>query len=158
MGMTRHEVEKRIARKEQEIRELQQKIRDAEIYMGALHDVLRLLPKGTSATDGESALRSGSSLARAREAIRKAGRPLHVVDMLKAMGLPTDRKHRGGLSGTLSPYVRRGEVFTRPAPNTFGLKELGDQGDQRVGGEEEPPESFGSDEADDPESVRTPSH
>jgi hypothetical protein len=159
MGATRRELEKRITRKQQDIRDLQQKIREAEIYVGALQDVLRLLPKGVPEEASQFVLRSGSSLARVREEILKAGHPLHVVDLLKVMGLPGDRKHRGGLSGTLSPYVRRGQIFTRPAPNTFGLKELEGQSEHVAAESEgEPPESFGTDEGDEPKASRPRVH
>jgi hypothetical protein len=33
--------------------------------------------------------------------------------------------NRSALSGSIAAYVRKGEIFTRPAPNTFGLLELG---------------------------------
>jgi hypothetical protein len=69
-------------------------------------------------------LRPGTALAKAREAIKKAGHPLHVSEILKALGKPPDKKNRISLGGSLSGYVRKGEVFTRSAPNTFGLIEL----------------------------------
>ena len=44
------------------------------------------------------------------------------------------------LASSLAAYVRRGEIFSRPAPNTFGLLELGHLGGEEA---EEPPSGFG---------------
>ena len=121
--MLRDEIEKRIDRKEAEIRELEVRIREAKAYIQSLSDTLRLLPKDASA-DATLVLRPGTALARVREAIGSAGRPLHIGEILKALGRPVDKKNRAALSGTLAAYVRKGQVFTRPAPNTFGLVEL----------------------------------
>jgi len=49
---------------------------------------------------------------------------MHVMDILKAMGREPTRESRASLSSSLAAYVRRGEVFTRSKPNTFGLAEF----------------------------------
>jgi hypothetical protein len=105
---------------------------------------MKLLPKDTVTTKAaaEQALRPGSAVAKAREAILKAGKPLHITEILKAIGRPVDKGNRVSLSGSLSGYVKRGEIFTRPAPNTFGLAELNH--DELSVEETEPPEGFGS--------------
>src|SRR5687767_8758672 len=122
MGL-REEFLKRIEKKQQEIMELGLQIREATAYVQALQDTLRLLPK--DASQPQQALRPGTGVAKAREAIKKAGKPMHISDILKAIGFPVDKSHRLSLSGSLAGYVRREEIFTRPAPNTFGLVELG---------------------------------
>jgi len=109
-------IENKIRKKEAEIRALEAKLQAARIYVQALSDVRREL-------DGDEAdLKAGSMVAMARDAIRKAGRPLHVDDILTAIGRSADSK--SSLTGSLAAYVRRGEVFTRPAPNTYGLVDL----------------------------------
>ena len=146
----RDEIQKRIDRKQAEIRELQQNLRDCEVYVEALRDTLKLFPRdGASAPEQE--LRPGSTVALAREAIQKAGNPLHLNAILTAIGRGTDRKSRTGLAGSLAAYVRKGEIFTRPKPNTFGL--IGMLDDQGEPTPTEPPPSFGLEEADDPQSV-----
>jgi hypothetical protein len=125
----RNRIEERIAKKEMEIQELEMKLREAKAYIQALQDVMKMMPREESDSthsreSTDSTMRDGSYVSDAREAIRKAGNPLHVVDILKASGRPTDRKSRLGMGGSLAAYVRRGEVFTRPKPNTFGLIEL----------------------------------
>ena len=129
MGL-REEFQKRIDKKQQEIDELKRdfevKLKEANGYLQALQDSMKLLPKDAAANSlGVSrTLRPGSALAKAREAILKAGHPLHILELLKAIGKPQDKKNRISLGGSLSGYVRDGQVFTRPSPNTFGLIEL----------------------------------
>ena len=123
MGI-REEFQKRIEKKQQEIRDLESKIKEANSYLQALLDSMKWLPREESAFGGTQMLRPGTTLAKAQEAIKKAGHPMHVADILKAIGKPSDKKSRVSLGGSLSGYVRRKEIFTRPAPNTFGLIEI----------------------------------
>jgi len=82
---------------------------------------LRFLPKDANQED--TALRPGTALASAKEALEKAGRPMHISEILKAINKPVDKKNRLSLSGSLASYVRNGQIFRRPAPNTFALIE-----------------------------------
>ena len=66
----------------------------------------------------------------AYDALKKAGKPLHVNVLLPAIGRGITRADKSAISGTLAAYVRKGDVFTRPAPNTFGLAEFGSQDGQ----------------------------
>lgn len=111
----------RLRKKEAEVSSLEEKLRNARVYVQALTDVLRAL-EGEAASDGE--LKSGTMIAQAREALLKAKRPLHVDELLGAIGRPSDSK--SSLTGSLAAYVRREEIFTRPAPNTYGLIEMED--------------------------------
>jgi septal ring factor EnvC (AmiA/AmiB activator) len=143
MGL-RDDLGRRIERKKAEITELETKIALAREYCQALEDTLKMIPK--DATDAAVVLRAGTSLAKSRDAIRKAGRPLHLTELLTAIGKGSSRNERAGLSGTLAAYVRRGEIFTRPAPNTFGLVDLKTE-DAELGvdpdDESVPPPGFG---------------
>lgn len=144
MGL-REDLARRIEKKRAEIVELQIQVRLAEQYLQAMEDMLRLVPRDQSGSGGgvspSPKLRPGSSLAKARDAILKAGRPLYVTELLGAIGKGTTRNDRAGLSGTLAAYVRRGEIFTRPAPNTFGLVEM--PADERGTNADGPPPGFG---------------
>ena len=106
----------RLRKKEAEAQALEDKLRSARIYVQALTDILRALD-GEGSSNGE--LKAGTMIAQARDAILKAKRPLHVDDLLTAIGRPVDSK--SSLTGSLAAYVRREEIFTRPAPNTYGL-------------------------------------
>jgi hypothetical protein len=138
----RDEIQKRIEKKQQEIRELELQQAAANAYLQALQDSLRLLPKEAAPEKlgPEQTLRPGSAVAKSREAILKANKPLHVTEILKAIGRPVDKSNRVSLSGSLGGYAKRVEIFTRPAPNTFGLLELNHNEMPAI---EEPPEGFG---------------
>jgi hypothetical protein len=124
MGL-RGEWQKKIDKKLQEIAALELQVRDAKVYVQALEDMMRYLPRdevGSSSVD--SALRPGTAISKARDAIMRAGRPLHITEILAAIGRPADKANRAAIGGSIAAYVRRSEVFTRPEPNTFGLLDM----------------------------------
>lgn len=129
-------------KKRAEIATLEGQIRDATVYLQALEDTLKMLPReaGDSSDIASKILRAGSKMDRARDAIRTAGRALHVVDLLKAIGEDNTANNRAALSGSLSSYARKGEIFSRTAPNTFGLLELQVRPSAQAG----PPPGFGA--------------
>ena len=142
--MSEHQkVEDRLRRKEREIIGLEDKIKAAHVYVQALRDVLKMM--NTDDAAAPAVLRSGSAVAKAREEIMRQGIPVHISDLLKALGKDPTRENRASLTSSLSAYVRSGEIFTRPEPNTFGLVELG----QTEKAEEVPipPRGFGKDDA-----------
>ncbi len=131
----RKKIEDKIKKKEQEIQEYETKISEAKIYISALNETLRLLPKDSDITESpESKIRPGSAIAKTLALLKKTGRPMHINEILEGIGKSTSKKDRVALSGSLGWYVRRHEIFTRPAPNTFGLISS-----------EEPPNDFGLD-------------
>jgi hypothetical protein len=117
----RRKIEERIKKKELEIQELEGSIREARAYIQAMHDALKLLPRDASSKDEGTELRPGSMIARARDAIQEAGRPLHISELLAALGKDNSRSSKASLAGSLAAYVRANDIFTRPKPNTFGL-------------------------------------
>lgn len=121
----RSELLKRVEKKQAEIREHEDRIREANAYLQGLQDTLKLIPKDDDEFgDQEVALRHGSNIAKARDALRAAGKPLHITEILKAIGQPNDKKHRLALGGSIAAYARKNAVFTKAAPNTFGLIEF----------------------------------
>ena len=71
MGV-REEFQKRIDKKQQEIRDLETKLREANIYLQALLDSLRWLPRDEDSVAVTQSLRPGTILAKAQEAIKKS--------------------------------------------------------------------------------------
>jgi len=138
VSLTR-KLEDRVRRKEQEIKELESKISEAKAYMQALVDTIKLLPKDKqgSVSAGDK-LRPGSSVFKTWEFLKRSGKPIHIDNILIAIGKTTNKKDKVALAGSLGWYVRRQEIFTRPEPNTFGLINIEKS--------EEPPENFGLDE------------
>ncbi len=154
----RSKIEERIAKKEQEIQELEMKIREAKAYIQALQDVSRLLPRESEPekverperASGDIVLRPGGAIYDARAAIQKAGRPLHITELLRLMNRPVDRKSRISVSSSLAAYVRAREIFTRPKPNTFGLVDMKQEPSEgEVKKADAPPDDFGFDPQED---------
>jgi hypothetical protein len=143
----REDLKLRIEKKRTEIATLEEKLNEAGVYLRALEDTFKLLPHEEGEPDdvgsvSASVMRVGTRIAHAREILQKSGHPMHVSELLAAMKLPFDNNTRAALSGSLGAYVRKGEVFTRPAPNTFGLIGMEGGRDQRNG----PPPDFGLEE------------
>lgn len=133
-------VASRIKKKEAEIQGLEERLRAARIYLQALQDVLGAIERESEGTI-DPGLRVGSSVAQAREVIMRAKKPVHISDLLAALGKGVTKETRASLSSSLAAYVRRGEVFTRSAPNTFGLIELGHPSEGDL--DTDPPVGFG---------------
>lgn len=123
-----HEIDRRIEKKKLEIVELEKQLGEARAYLSALVDTAKWLPKSG---EQETALRAGTDLAKARDLIKSHGHPMHVADILKAIGKEVNKANRISLSGSLGGYARQGKVFTKPAPNTFGLVELENGGENK---------------------------
>lgn len=129
------DIRKRMDRKRKELEELRSKrgtihsalretdaqIREVNAALAAYEEVLRLTPNDPD--DDKSEPRSGSMVALAREALRKNGQPMHVGKLLEAMGKQPVHEQKVSLASSLSAYVRKGQIFTKPEANTFGLRE-----------------------------------
>ena len=137
----RRKIEERLRKKEQEIQSLEDKLKAARVYVQALRDVLAIIAKEDDTVSPESVLRSGSTVAQARDVILQRGEPVHVNELLEALGKDVTRETRSSLTSSIAAYVRRGEIFTRPAPNTFGLVELEETPEPTE--PDDPPEGFG---------------
>jgi hypothetical protein len=131
-------------KKQQEIEALEADLERARIYLQAISDSIKVLPKEqTNGSEPDRAIiRPGTALAQARDAILAAGKPLHIGELVAAIGKPSDKKTRVSLAGSIAWYVRRKQVFTRPAPNTFGLVEM-NTSRQKTSSVPPLPESFG---------------
>ena len=137
----RKELERRLTRKNEEAADLERRLAEVKSYIQALLDSLKLLPK--QAEDESSFfLRPGSDIAKARDVLKKHGEPMHITKLLKGLGKDITKSNRISLSGSISAYVRKGIIFTRPEPNTFGLIEFSQ--DEKNG---QIPEDFGLEEA-----------
>ena len=141
----REEIQKKIEKKQAERLDVYRRFeRDraaADAYIQALQEMLKALPRESSDVSTGRIFRRGSVTAQTREMILAAQRPLHITEILQQLG-KTEKSARASVSGALGAYVRRGEIFVRPKPNTFGLIELGHK-DMASVAETEPPEDFG---------------
>ena len=141
-------IEAQIAKKIHEVAILEEKLKAARVYVRALEDVVKMIdretPRGTSAAqpDGDVNLRRGSLVAQARKVILARAAPIHVDELLGVLGRDVTRETKASLTSSLAAYVRKGEIFTRPAPSTFGLIELDHYSLEES--KDEPPVGFGS--------------
>jgi len=135
--------ERKVRDKEQEIHELEQKLIEARAYVQAMQDAIRLVPVVGDVKNGEIGseivIRPGSAMEGAMKALREEGKALHIMDLLKAMGREPTVENRASVGSSIAAYVRKGVIFTRPAPNTFGLAEWGQPTAESV-----PPDDFGT--------------
>jgi len=120
---TRKKIERMIEEKTHEIEHYKNMIREAEIYLQALQDALRLLPR--METDSELAtdmrLQEGSYAHKIYDLLKKENGPLHIKEILNKLQIPFNNKTRSSVVGSLGPYIRSGRIFTKTAPNTFWL-------------------------------------
>lgn len=118
----RRKFEDKLRKTKKDLDEAKERVHTLETSMKTWEEALKLLPK-----DGEDAtkkLRPQSQLAKTRNAIKRKGSPMHIVEILEAINKTNNKKNRLSLAGSLGWYVRQGEIFNRPEPNTFGLIEL----------------------------------
>jgi|SRR5271169_515222 len=134
----RRKLESKIADQERKIGELERQLMESRAYLAGLRDALKLHPQDGVAPAFE--LRPGSDLAKVRGILQAGGKPLHVDELLKQLGKESNRNTKGALSGSLGTYARKNVIFTRSAPNTFGLLEFEDAQQAVV----EPPDDFGT--------------
>lgn len=125
----RRKFERKIREKEQAIQALEDELRSARAYLEAMRDAWKMVPNEGDTTDsetlGDAGLRPGSAVEAAVKVLREVEKPLHIMELIAAMGKEANAQNRASIGSSLAAYVRRGELFTRPAPNTFGLVEWG---------------------------------
>jgi len=138
------ELDKKIEKKAEEIKDLEHKLGQARAYLQALHDMRRMIPREAAAA-AEVVLRPGSDIAKVREFLQNEGKPLHVDDLLKRLGKQVSKGTKAALSGSLAAYVRDGKIFTKTGPNIFGLLEFAHSAPEDVEPSEEDvlPATFG---------------
>jgi hypothetical protein len=130
----RAELQKRIDKKKVELDSLQTEIstlfvevEKVESALSELQSLLKVIPKteadGDAGPQVEIILRRGSDMALVREVLRRLHQPTYIDDILKAMDRDVTKKARASLAGQISFYVRKEQIFTKTAPNTFGLRE-----------------------------------
>ncbi len=107
-----------ISKKQLEIQELELKIAEARQFIKGLEEAIKLLPKEEPLV---VALRDGSDVYKAREAILAIGRPLHINELLKMLGKPDNDQAKASLTSTITNYVNKNKIFKRVAPATFGV-------------------------------------
>ncbi|HUP60216.1 MAG TPA: hypothetical protein VNA69_07335 [Thermoanaerobaculia bacterium] len=109
-----------IVEKEAEIARLEAELSAARAYVRLLENRLNAAGKRLQELPEES----DDPIVAVRRVILEAGQPVFIDDILVALGRPMTRDSREQIRRLLLPWIRRGEVFTRPRPSMFGLTEL----------------------------------
>lgn len=124
----RTQIEKKIAAKILEISEIEGQMREAKAYIAGMQEALKFIPRDNSEVvlekSPELSLRYGSDMAKAYTFLKSIARPVYIDEILKGIGKEVNKENRSTVSGSLGNYARRNEIFTRTAPNTFGLVEF----------------------------------
>ena len=126
----------KIRRKELDLQDLETQIREGKAYIQALNETLKVIPR-EGVTGGIESLRKGSIADKAKRAIEAHGAPMHVDELVESMKLKSTTKSKRSVAGTLASYARKEEVFTRTAPNTFGLIKMQPESNPERGEPEE---------------------
>ena len=88
--------------------------------------------KRAAAHQDEPAIKSKSSVGRARKILKKVGKPLHVDELVAQINKGRVKVKRTTVVSNLSRYVTERHVFSRTGPNTYGLLEWEQKGKQEV--------------------------
>ena len=126
----RTDLEKRIEKEKQKVAELRSQTERSEAFIEGLREALKMLPR-----DGEkeprrankakaiTTFRPGSNVEKAYNLLRQTAKAMHISEILVGIGEEDTKVNRMSLSSSLSRYVRNNQVFSRPRPNSFALKE-----------------------------------
>ena len=112
--------EAHIAEQEAELVSLKERAMRLEVSIEAGKKLLALMAGATGASP-ESLLKAGSRVEKAYRVIAVANEPLHIGEIVRRLEMEDTLRNRNSLVGVIARYVRRGQIFTRAAPNTFGL-------------------------------------
>jgi hypothetical protein len=125
---SRKKIQKMMEEKQCELDHYKEKVREAEIYMQALHDTLSLLLslEADAKSAAEVNLHEGSYAQQIYELLKKENSPMHIRQILLKLQIPFNNKTRASVVGSLGPYIRSGRIFVKTAPNTFWLAGLPD--------------------------------
>ena len=110
---------------EDEIAKLTEIIERSTAERETWQKALRLLPREGATPNGSSrGFRPGSEMERAQNALKVAGKAMHIGAIVVAIGKEDSKDNRTNLQSQLNAHAKNGNVFTRPAPGTYGLIEF----------------------------------
>ncbi len=126
---TIQEIEKRILKNKKEIIVFEKEIAAREGSIQTLKDVLKLLTKDNNNEGDAFKLREGSVMHKTSLLLKESGKPLHITKIMDKIGTENTVKNKNSISTSLANYARRGVIFTKPNPNTYGLIEFNQAAD-----------------------------
>ena len=107
---------------EHEISETRTELMKKEIRLSGYREAFEDMFPATQKT---KEFREGSMVSKAHNFLKVVGKPQKVDEILEGIGLENTKDNIVSLLNTLASYARKEKsVFTKPEPNTFGLKEF----------------------------------
>ena len=125
-----------IQKKMDEVRKARQRVERLEDALRHYEEVYNIIT-GVSSRDSsdvsrEGTVQSGSQGEKVRKVLADAGEPVHIDEIMSRLGIENTVPAKNSLAGSLSRYVRQGQIFTRPARGTFGLVEWSNESEQEA--------------------------
>ena len=124
-------LQKRITKKEREMDDKRQE-HDREMaaghaYIEGVKEAIAAIKSNEAKPDSSAAtIKAGSNPAKAYDALKAHGHPMHIGDLLAGMRVTDTPKARANVSRSLRQIISSKRVFTQPDANTFGLMEWDD--------------------------------
>ena len=115
-------LEEKITRYEDIVADWKDEISTAQITISELQSLYNLIPSA-DVNGAQPSFRQNSDGWLVHRLLLEAGAALYIDEILVQLGREITPDSKASLAGQLGGYVRKGQVFTRPAPNTFGLRE-----------------------------------
>lgn len=131
--LKRKEIEKKIEMTRIQLQSQRKEVEIKEAYLRGLEEVyenlfnpvvIRVAENNqtllSSSVTNVHSLREGTEISKVMEIIKRAGRPMHVKEILVKLGT-NDKKKKISLTGTLNQYSKKNKIFTKTASNTYGV-------------------------------------
>jgi hypothetical protein len=147
----RDDIEKRIVKEKQKISDLQKQIERSNAFVQGMQEALKLLSgnsKGIEPAKEISYFRSGDTKS-AYETLKQTGSPMHIDELLSAIGKPISKQNRASLASSLHRAAKRSGIVKSIGNNTFSLSEISTNGRTNESVDKEVllklPDNFGED-------------
>lgn len=116
-------IQQKIEKKNQEIKDHQDKIQKAQAYIEVLKDLDDEISFKPPRAQHKFPRRKGNrtNIEKAAEIILKAGRPLHANEVVKALGWRRTLRNKVSIASSMAHYSNADKIFKRVAPNTFDV-------------------------------------
>ena len=123
---------RKIEREHKVLADLQQQVAGKEAFIRGLENADSFMPSDEEG-NGSTELRPGSNVAKARDVLKKAGKPIHIKNILPLIGLEVTTRNQRSVANSIRAYVRKNLIFKRTGPATFGLINDDDPQEGRLG-------------------------
>jgi hypothetical protein len=117
----REDIQKRITKEKQKIADYQKQIERSNAFIQGMQEALDLLsgnPKAVKKVKESSYFRAGDTK-NAYDVLRRNNIPMHIDDILLAIGKPINRKNRASLASSLHRAAKKSGIVRSMGNNNF---------------------------------------